>query len=180
VALPALGNGTFFGVLRQHHVLLASPHPPAECGQRLADNTGSRFSGGLHRTPLRGQVSPGLIRVALRATRRLLPIWLSGQIRQGPRGGTVIHATVGTDPSIPVVFAWASLVALMVPVAMFATGLATLASGDLAGVLLQLASIMLAGIWVLGLTTGIRLARSDSQELLDQLNAILDSTATPL
>ena len=171
---------SLFAFIGQRQVVLASPYPPAECGRRLAAATGRRLFGSFSSLPLQGRVSPELIRVARRRpfnSRNGLEAWFSGQIEQAPDGGTLVVGTAGPHPTAPVVFAGVSLVWLVVAGGMFADGLSSLVSGHPVLPLL-LIPIVFAAVYVFILVAGPPRARNEIQELLDELNMILDSTAT--
>jgi hypothetical protein len=180
VDLPAVPGRRLFAFLGQRQVLLASPYSPAECGRRLEAVTGRRQFWRASSLPLQGLVSPALIRVARRQppnSRNSLLAWFNGRIEQAPDGGTLVAGAIGPDPANQAVFAAISLVWLMVGGIMFATGVSSLVSGppELPFLLIPMA---FAACYLLVLVVGPRKAGREIQELLDELNAILDSTAT--
>jgi hypothetical protein len=179
MGLAALPGRRWFAFLSRHQVVLASPHPPAECGRRLEAVTGGRLFGRGGGLPLQGRVSPALIRVAIRppmGSRNSLTAWFIGRIEQGPDGGTLVVGTVGPDDSSGAVFTAVSGVwALIVPI-MLAVGVASLVSGhpELPFLLIPIAFVAVyAGL----LVTLPGKAQREIQQLLDELNAILSSTA---
>lgn len=183
MALPtrrAAAGPSVFAFLRRHQVVLTSPHPPAECGSRLEAATGrtAPFSG-FRRLPLQGRVSPAQIRVGLRpsqSNRNSLRAYFTGRIEQAPDGGTEVVGTIGPHSSAPVVFAWIAVVWLLIGGGMFAAGLSTLVSGHPELPLLLFPAAFAVAFGAL-LVTGPGMARKEIQMLLDELNAILDSTA---
>ena len=66
MGLAALPGRRWFAFLARRQVVLSSPHPPAECGRRLEAVTGRLLFGRNGGLPLKGRVSPALIRVAIR------------------------------------------------------------------------------------------------------------------
>jgi len=128
---------------------------------------------------LQGRVGPDLVRVARRRPRKSrdpLETSFSGLIEQAPDGGTLVVGTVGPHPMAPVVFTGIGLVWLLIAGSVFVDGLSSLVSGHLELPAL-LFPIGFAVIYVLILVAGPRMARSEIQELLNELNKILDSTA---
>jgi hypothetical protein len=169
-----------FAFLGRRQVVLASPFPPAECGRRLEAVTGRRLPWRIGSLPLQGQVSPAVIRVARRqpaGTRNSLLAWFVGRIEQASDGGTLVAGTIGPDEANQVVFAVISAVWLLIGGSMLAIGLWSLVSGppELPFLLIPLAA---AAVYVGFLVVGPRWVGREIQELLDELNAILDSTAT--
>ncbi len=100
MVLAALPGRRLFAFLARRQVVLASPHPPGECGRRLEAVTGRRLFGRNGGLPLQGRVSPALIRVAFRqpaGSRNSVAAWFIGRIEQGPDGGTLVAGTIGPD-----------------------------------------------------------------------------------
>jgi hypothetical protein len=180
VALSPVPGRSLFAFLGQHQIVLASPYPPAECGRRLEAATGRRLFGSFGSLPLQGRVSPDLIRVARRppfGSRNSLVAWFTGRIEQSPDGGTLVPGTVGPEPATTAVFAAISAVWLVVGGTMFTVGLSSLGSRH-PELPLLLIPIAFAAAYVLILVFGPAMARKEIRELLDELNAILDSTDT--
>jgi hypothetical protein len=130
--------------------------------------------------PLQGRVGPDLIRVTRRqprSSRNGLEASFSGRIEQAPDGGTLVAGTVGLHPITPVIFGVMSLGGLLILGSTFANGLSSLVSGhpELPELLIPIA---FATFYVLILVASPPAARSEIQELLNELNTILDSTAT--
>ena len=128
---------------------------------------------------LQGRVGPDLIRVARRqprGSRNALQASFSGRIEQAPDGGTLVTGTVGPQPMAQMLFTGIGLVWLLIAGSVFVDGLSSLVSGHLELPAL-LFPIGFAVIYVLILVAGPRMARSEIQELLNELNKILDSTA---
>jgi hypothetical protein len=177
--LAALPGRRLFAFLARRQVVLSSPRSPAECGRRLEAVTGRRLFGRNGGLPLQGRVSPALIRVAIRqpvGSRNSLVAWFIGRIEQGPDGGTVVAGTIGPDESSQAVFAAVSGVwALLVPI-MLAVGVASLVSGhpELPFLLIPLVFV---AVYVGMLAILPAKAEREVQQLLDELNLILDSSA---
>jgi hypothetical protein len=168
--------------------MLSSPHPPGECGRRLETVTGRlpwNVAGFERRSrlPLQGRVSPGVIRVARTrpANRRsYLDALFIGRIEQVPDGGTLVVGTVGPDPSILILFVVFPVAVLLIGGGFVAEGLWSLRSGhlQLSHLLQVFFPIAFAGAYVRNLMTGPANAQREVQALLDELAAILDSTAS--
>jgi hypothetical protein len=179
MGLVAMPGRRLFAFLARRQVVLSSPHPPAECGRRLEAVTGRRLFGRNGGLLLQGRVSPALIRVAIRqpaGSRNSVVAWFVGRIEQGPDGGTLVAGTIGPDEASQAVFAVISGVwALLVPT-MLAVGVASLVSGhpELPFLLIPIAFLAVyAGMLVILPAK----AQREIQQLLDELNMILDSSA---
>jgi hypothetical protein len=166
-----------FAFLGQRQVVLSSPYPPAECAGRLAGATGRGSTWIASTLPLEGRVSPDLIRVARRQSKHSLTAWFSGRIEQAPDGRTLVAGTVGPNPAVRQVFRLISLGWLLIFGVMLAAGLSTLGSGhpQLPFILFP---IGFAAVYALVLVVSPPIARYEIRGLLDELNTILDSTAT--
>ena len=179
MGLAALPGRRLFAILARRQVVLSSPHPPAECGRRLEAVTGRRLFGRNDGLTLQGRVCPALIRVAIRqpaGTRNSVMAWFIGRIEQGPDGGTLVAGTIGPDEASQAVFAAVSGVwALLVPT-MLAVGVASLVSGhpELPFLLIPIAFV---AVYVGMLVILPAKAQREVQQLLDELNMILDSSA---
>ncbi len=177
MALPAVPGRSLFAFLGERQVVLSSPYTPAECGRRLAAATGRGPIWIASSLPLEGRVSPDLIRVVRRQSRNSLTAWFSGRIEQAPNGGGLVAGTVGPNPAVAAVFTLISLGWLLVFGVMLAAGLSTLGSSH-RQLPLILIPIGFAAVYVLVLVVGPPIARYEIRKLLDELNTILDSTAT--
>lgn len=179
MGLAALPGRRLFAFLARRQVVLSSPHSPAECGRRLEAVTGRRLFGRNGGLPLQGRITPALIRVAIRqpaGSRNSVVAWFIGRIEQGPDGGTLVAGTIGPDESSQAVFvAVTGVWALLVPI-MLAVGVASLVSGhpELPFLLIPIAFV---AVYVGMLVILPAKAQREIQQLLDELNMILDSSA---
>jgi hypothetical protein len=174
--------------LGRPRVALASPYPPVECGRRLEAATGRRpwNIAGFQRAsglPLQGRVSPALIRVARRrpaSSRNNLEALFIGRIEQAPDGGTLVVGTVGPDPSMLFLFVVFPIASLSIGGGLMAGGLWSLISGHprLPDLLRIVIPLVIAFVYVQTLVTGPAKVQRETQALLDELNAVLDSTAS--
>jgi hypothetical protein len=187
VTLPAFPGRSRLAFLERPLVTLASPYSPAECGGRLEAATGRRpFDiAGFQRAsglPLQGRVSPALIRVALRRPASSRNNWEAlfiGRIEQAPDGGTLVVGTVGPDPSIRILCVVFPIAWLLIGGGLLVGGLWSLVSGhpQLPDLLRIVIPLVIAAGYALSIVTGPAKVQREIQALLDELNAILDSTA---
>ena len=188
VTLPAFPGRSRLAFLERPRVVLSSPYPPADCGRRLEAATGRRpwNVAGFERRgclPLQGRVSPAVIRVARtrRANRRTnLDALFIGRIERAPDGGTLVVGTVGPDPSIRILFVVFPLGVVLIGGGLLAAGLWSLVSGHprLPDLLRIVIPLVLASVSAQDIVTGPAKAPREIQALLDELNVILDSTAS--
>ena len=186
--LPAFPGRSLLAFVERPRVVLSSPHPPAECGPRLETVTGRRpwNVAGFERRgrlPLQGRVSPALIRVGRRlpaGSRNNLEALFIGRIEQAPEGGTLVVGTVGPDPSIRILFVVFPIAWLLIGGGLLAGGLWSLVSGhpQLPDLLRIVIPLVIAFGYAWTLATGPAKVRREVQALLDELNVILDSTAS--
>lgn len=102
--------------------------------------------------------------------------WFTGRIERAPDGGTEVAGTIGPHSTAPVVFAWVSVVWLLVGGGMFVAGLSTLVSGHPELPFLLIPAVF-GAFYAAMVVSGPRMARNETRKLLDELNAILGSTA---
>ena len=127
-----------WGAFRPRTAVIASPLPPAECGRRLAAATRRAPPGGylgwlVARGPkprLVGDISPSLLRVAMRPRNRRSQPWFEGVITPSPDGGTIVRGTVGLPSSSLVTMRAFSVMVAFVVVVMTAAGLESTVSSS--------------------------------------------------
>jgi membrane protein implicated in regulation of membrane protease activity len=188
VTLFALPGRSLFAFLRRPPVVLASPYPPAECGRRLEAATGRRpwrIAGFGRRgsLPLQGQVSPAVIRVAMRElpnNRGNLDAQFIGRIEQAPDGGTLVVGTIGPEPGTLSLFVAVPVAVVVIVGGFIAMGLWSLLSGhpQLSDVLHIVVPLVVAAVYVKMLVTGPARVQREVQRLLGTLGVILDATAS--
>ena len=103
-----------------------------------------------------------------------------GRIEQAPDGRTRVVGTVGPDPSIRILFVVFPIAWLLIGGVLLLGGLWSLVSGDpqLPDLLRIVIPLVIAAGYVVSLVTGPAKVRREIQALLDELNVILDSTAS--
>jgi hypothetical protein len=187
VTLSALPGRSLLAFLARTPVALASPYPPAECGRRLEAATGRTplNIAGFQRTsplPLQGRVSPAVISVARRRSggkRTNLEAQFTGRIEQGRDNGTVVVGTVGPQQAILILFVVFPVAWLLIAGGLIVAGLWSLFSGHLqiSQLLMLVIPVAIGAVYVQNLLTGPAKVQGETRQLLDALNAILDSTA---
>jgi hypothetical protein len=188
VTLPAFPGRSRLAFVERSRVVLSSPHAPGECGRRLETVTGRRpfnIAGFERRSrlPLQGRVSPAVIRVALdrpASSRNNWEALFIGRIEQAPDGGTLVVGTVGPDSSVLFLVVVFPIAWLLIGGGFIVGGLWSLVSGhpQLPDLLRIVVPLVIAAAYARSFVTGPAKVRREIQALLDELNAILDSTAS--
>jgi hypothetical protein len=171
-------------------VMLSSPHPASECLRRLTMVTSHRGStwyldprnAVLPDPRFRGDAGPSWISLARfedAAGRNSFVPWLQGRLEPAAGGGTTIAGSVGLNPAvkavIPVIAGGGGLIALSA----LAGGVALLAAGHLSGLLpAVLIPLALITLLVSVNVVGMRSLEREIPKLIQEVNGILDSTAT--
>ena len=183
------GMRSWLAGFRSRPVVLSSPHPASECLGRLVTVTTWRTATSWYLDPatvgrsvprLRGQVSPSRISVARfddAAGRDSFTPWLNGRLEQAPGGGATLTGTIGLQPAVAVLLPVITGVGGLLATGAVATGATLLGRGHLSGmraVLIALAvTAFTAGLAVVGL----RSLERKIPKLVEEMNAILGSTA---
>lgn len=170
-------------------VVLSSPHPASECLRRLDMVTTRRGASwyldrrtvGRPAPRLRGDVGASGILVArwedARGRNSFAPC-LEARLQAGAGGGTTLTGRVGLHPSMRRLMPVIAGVGGLIAVSLLASGIVTLVRGHLTGLPFVLGPLGLA-TFVTGLDiAGLRSLERGIPKLLQELNGVLDSTAT--
>jgi hypothetical protein len=176
---------------RSRPVVLSCPHPDSECLRRLALVTTQRGTTSWYLDPrtagrpdprLRGDVGPSRLSVARfedASGRNSFAPWLDARLEPDPGGGTTLRGRIGLHPAVRILIPLIAGVGGLIAVAAVLGGIALLVHGHLSGllpaVLIPLGmTAFFAGFNVVGL----RSLERDIPKLVEEMNSILDSTAT--
>lgn len=176
--------------IRPRPVMLSSPHPPSECLRRLAMVTTRRGAAswyldsrtvGRPAPRLRGDAGPSRIFVARfedASGRNSFVPWLDVRLEPAAGGGTTLTGRIGLHPNVarltPVIAGSFGLLAL----AGAAGGIALLIRGDLRGLPFVLGLLAITTFMVGLNVAGLRSLERDIPDLIQEMNGVLDSTAT--
>lgn len=171
-------------------VMLSSPHPASECLQRLAAVTTQRRSASWyidHRSARRpqprlwGNVGPSWISVARfedAAGRNRFAPCLDAHAEPLARGGTMFTGRIGLQPAVRVVISVLAAVGGVMAVAGVTGGVVLLVHGHLSGLAAMLIPLVVIAVFAVLNTAGLRSLERGTPKLVEELNGILDSTAT--
>jgi hypothetical protein len=175
---------------RSRSVSLSSPYPVDECLQRLSRVSTQRGATswylssrtvGRPEPRLRGDVRPSRIIVAewkAASGRNSFAPWLDARLEPDGAGRTTVRGQIGLRPEVVTVLSFTAGVGGLICVAMAVGGIAVLARGQLSGLPLALSSFALA-TFIAGINfAGLRSLERDIPKLIQEVNAVLDSTSS--
>jgi hypothetical protein len=171
-------------------VVLTSPHPTSECLQRLAMVTTQRRSAFWyvdHRSARRreprlwGYIGPSWISVARfedAAGRNRFAPCLDAQAEPSARGGTMFTGRIGLQPAVRLLISVLAGVGGLMAVAGGIAAIVLLVRGHLSGLAAMLIPLVVIAVFAAFNSVGLRSLERGTPKLLEELNGILDSTAT--
>jgi hypothetical protein len=171
-------------------VALSSPYPTSECLQRLAAVTTQHrltswyFDHRSARRPeprLRGNIGPSWISVALYeevAGRNSFAPWLDARPEPSGGGGTTFTGRIGLLPAVRVLISFMAAVWGLIAVAGFTGGVVLLVGGHLSGLAAMLIPLGVIAVFAAFNAAGLRSLERGTPKLIEELNAILNSTVT--
>lgn len=171
-------------------VVLSSPHPTSECLQRLATVTTQRGAGSWyvdHRSARRpeprfwGNIGPSWISIARfedAAGRKSFAPCLDARPEPSARGGTTFTGRIGLQPAVRVLVSVMSAAGGLIAVAGVTGGVVLLVHGHLSGLAVMLIPLGVIAVFAAFNAAGLRSLERGTPKLIEELNGILDATAT--
>jgi hypothetical protein len=171
-------------------LVLSSPHPTTECLQRLATVTTQRGANSWYfdhrsaRSPeprLRGNVGPSWISVARfeeAARRNSFAPWLDARAEPATGGGTTFTGRIGLQPAVRLLISVMAGIWGLIALAGVTGGVVLMIRGHLSGLAALLIPLGVIAAFAAFNTVGLRSLERGTPKLVEELNGILDSTAT--
>lgn len=175
---------------RPRHVTLTSPYPVDDCLRRLATVTTRRRATswyldsrtvGRAEPRLLGDVGRSRIFVARwqdTTGRNSFTPWLDARPEPAAAGGTTLTGSIGLNPAAGGLIQAVDWGSGLIVLAAIAGGISLLARGDLSGLVFVLGPLALAAFGTGLNAVGLRSLERDLPKLIQEINGLLDSTAT--
>lgn len=188
--MSSVTERSWFAGFRSRPVVLSAPYPASECLQRLAMVTTQRGATswyldsrtvGCPEPRLRGNVSPSRIFVARwkdASGRNSFAPWLDVRLEPADGGRAALTGKIGLHPDMRGVTAVIAGGGGLICVAMVVAGIALLVRGQLSGLSLLLWPLGMAAFITVFTVASLRSLGRDIPKLIQEINGVLDSTAT--